>query len=105
MWQRLRDRQLSGLKFRRQHPIGPFIVDLACVERKLVVEIDGGQHAVTEEGDLRRTDYLEREGWRVLRFWNNEVLLHTEAVLNRILLVVAGGAPSPCPLPRTRWRG
>jgi very-short-patch-repair endonuclease len=75
LWSHLRNKSL-GVKFRRQHPIGPFIVDFFSLEAKLVVEIDGGQH---DEDDKRRADesrtkFLEDRGYRILRFWNNEVL-------------------------------
>jgi very-short-patch-repair endonuclease len=72
LWAVLRARQLDGFKFRRQHPVGPFIVDFVCLERSLVIEVDGGQHA-ENPGDAMRTRWLAEHGWRVLRFWNNEV--------------------------------
>src|SRR5437763_13782836 len=72
-WFALRDR-LPGWKFRRQHPIGRRIVDFACPDRKLAIELDGGQHALREEADERRSVELARRGYRVIRFWNNEVL-------------------------------
>ncbi|MFH1034502.1 MAG: DUF559 domain-containing protein [Pseudomonadota bacterium] len=75
LWRRLRSRGLAAFKFRRQHLIGPFIVDFVCLDRKLIVEADGGQHALAAEQDQRRTRYLESQGFRVLRFWNNQVLL------------------------------
>ena len=84
LWLHLRSRQVSGVKFRRQQPIGPFIVGFCCLEPKLVVEIDGGQHAERAHEDAVRTGYLERSGYRVLRFWNNEVLRNTEAVVEGI---------------------
>jgi very-short-patch-repair endonuclease len=90
LWSRLRGRQLSGVKFRRQHPIGPFIVDLCCVERGLVVELDGGQHAERNTADERRTRLVERFGYRVLRFWDNEVLSNLDGVLERINEVLEG---------------
>jgi very-short-patch-repair endonuclease len=73
LWFALRDR-LSGWKFRRQHPIGRRIVDFACPERKLAIELDGGQHALREQADERRSIELTKRGYRVLRFWNNEIL-------------------------------
>src|SRR5581483_1370190 len=79
LWSKLRGQQLAGLKFRRQAPIGPYIVDFVCLERKLVVEVDGGQHA-RDGTDDRRTAWLEREGYRVIRFWNNDILRNTEGV-------------------------
>ena len=84
LWGRLRDRQLCGAKFRRQHPIGVFIVDFCCPQRKLVVELDGGQHAEPLAADQERSRFLEGQGYRVLRFWNHDVLTHTDAVLERI---------------------
>jgi very-short-patch-repair endonuclease len=77
LWSVLRSRRLQGYKFRRQRPIGPFIADFACIEHRLVVEADGGQH-LEGEYDARRTAWLEARGWRVLRFWNNEILANTE---------------------------
>jgi very-short-patch-repair endonuclease len=87
LWSKLRARQLSGVKFRRQVPIGSYIMDFVSFERRLVVEIDGGQHAEAESQDYdkQRTTWLESQGFRVLRFWNNEVLTNLEGVLTRIL--------------------
>ena len=82
LWSTLRNRQLAGLKFRRQPTVGNFIVDFLCVEAGLVVEADGGQHA--PERDALRTAYLEAEGLRVIRFWNNEVLGNLSGVLTTI---------------------
>ena len=84
LWSQLRGRQVSGVKFRRQHPIGPFIVDFCCVERGLVVELDGSQHAERNAADERRTRLIERSGYRVLRFWDSEVLINLYGVLERI---------------------
>ncbi|MBI4488448.1 MAG: endonuclease domain-containing protein [Deltaproteobacteria bacterium] len=97
LWRRLRARQLCDTKFRRQHPIGPFIVDFCCVEGRLVVELDGGQHAVEVERDQRRTAYLAERGYRVLRFWDHEVLTNIEAVMEQIAETIRN--PHPCPLP------
>lgn len=77
-WDLLRDRRIEG--FRRQHPIGPYFADFACVSRKLVIEIDGGHHADQVEADARRTTAMQREGWRVLRFWANEVVQNREGL-------------------------
>ena len=90
LWVRLRDRQLCGVKFRRQQPLGPYIVDFVTLERKLVIEIDGGQHAedTAATSDEARTAWLGGEGYRVLRFWNNDVLLNMEGVLERILQAI-----------------
>ena len=100
LWRHLRDRQLGEYKFRRQHPIGPFIVDFACLEKKLVIEVDGGQHAKNLEGDVKRSDYLKERGYRVLRFWNNEVLEESKSVLSVILTsLLEDITPHPNPLP------
>jgi very-short-patch-repair endonuclease len=86
LWMKLRDRQLEGVKFRRQQPVGAYIVDFASFERKVIVEIDGGQHNEerTKERDEERTMRLEERGYRIVRFWNNEVLTNPEGVLERI---------------------
>ena len=84
LWSRLRRKQLEGFRFRRQHPMGPYVVDFFCPEAKLIVEVDGGQHAESA-GDVRRTRWLEAHGYRVIRFWNNDVLGNTEDVLLSIL--------------------
>lgn len=83
MWRLLRDRRLGGVKFRRQVPIGPFIADFASIEHRLVVELDGGQHADSET-DVRRDSFLVADGWRVVRFWNNDVMTNREGVLEAI---------------------
>jgi very-short-patch-repair endonuclease len=84
LWSRLRDRQLAGRKFRRQVPIGPYVVDFFCPDGELIVELDGGQHAIETERDDKRTRWLESEGYRVIRFWNNDVLGNTDGVLDAI---------------------
>lgn len=99
LWRALRDRQMGGWKFRRQHPIQPFIVDFVCVERKLIIEVDGGQHANKVKEDVNRSDYLRNKGYRVLRFWNNQVLQENDAVLDTILAALDNDAPSPRPSP------
>jgi len=88
IWQQLSNRQLLGCKFRRQQVIGPFIVDFVCLEPKLVIEVDGGQHAEQQEYDQNRSHYLQRLGYRVLRFWNHEVLQNRLAVMEVIRLAV-----------------
>lgn len=81
LWRALRESDLP-FRFRRQHPIGPYIADFACPPRKLVIEIDGGQHADNAEGDARRTEALKRYGYcHVLRFWNHDVLGNVEGVM------------------------
>jgi very-short-patch-repair endonuclease len=89
IWRRLRGRHLAGLKFRRQHPEGPYVLDFYCVERKLVVEIDGGQHYLEPHRDEIRDAWLAGRDILVLRFSAREALVETEAVLERILLVAS----------------
>jgi very-short-patch-repair endonuclease len=93
LWSVLRSRRLQGYKFRRQRPIGPFIVDFACIEHHLVVEADGGQH-LESDYDARRAAWLEARGWRVLRFWNNDILANTEGVQEAVLMALKGEAVS-----------
>ncbi len=88
LWKLLRDRQLMGVKFRRQVPVGPYVADFLCFEARLVVEVDGGQHAASGV-DVDRTAHLEREGFWVLRLWNNDVLTNAEGVLAKIALALA----------------
>ena len=97
LWQHLRGSQLDGLKFRRQHPIPPYIADFCCIERKLIVELDGSQH--NEHKDAARTRFLESKGWKVVRFWDNEALLQTEAVVEAIWNALGNRTLTPTPLP------
>src|SRR5258708_39876749 len=90
LWSALRDRRLQGYKFRRQHPIGPFVVDFACTKHRLVIEADGGQHNESLS-DARRTAWLESQGWHVIRFWNNDVLGNTEGVVITVLQALRDG--------------
>jgi very-short-patch-repair endonuclease len=94
------NRRLGGFKFKQQETIGRCIADFACVECRLVVEADGGQHG--DEFDADRTAYLKGLGWEVLRFWNTDILQNTDGVLEVILSACDArrkGKPSPCPLP------
>ncbi len=93
LWSALRHRRLRGYRFRRQHPIGRFIVDFACTKYRLIVEADGGQHNESD-ADVRRTAWLERDGWRVLRFWNNEILSNTEGVVETIVKALEDPHPA-----------
>jgi adenine-specific DNA-methyltransferase len=90
----MRDRQLCGAKFRRQHPIGPYIVDFCCPDHGLVVELDGGQHAEQTLADQARTRLIEADGYRVVRFWDHEVLNHIDAVLEAIVRLLSNPHPS-----------
>ncbi len=87
LWRHLRNRQLAGTKFRRQHPLGPYILDFVCLEQGLVVEVDGGQHAdlQAQAYDRQRAVWLRQQGLRVLRFWNHEVVQQTNEVLAHVL--------------------
>ncbi|MCD7099591.1 endonuclease domain-containing protein [Stenotrophomonas sp. MMGLT7] len=85
LWYRLRRRELAGHRFRRQVPVGGYIVDFACPSARLALELDGGQHLQQRDYDMQRTRHLQALGWRVLRYWNDDVLLRTDAVLEDIL--------------------
>ena len=86
LWQRLKCRQLGALKFRRQFIIATYIVDFVCLEKNLVVELDGGQHNLQQAYDQKRTRVLNQHGFRVLRFWNHEVMTNLDGVLAGIQL-------------------
>ena len=103
LWSRLRAEQL-GVKFRRQHPLGGYVLDFVCLEPKLVVEVDGSQHLEQVEYDDARTAWLQVQGFRVLRFWANEVLSETDAVVERIIRWL-GQAASSAPTPTLPQRG
>jgi len=85
LWRQVRLRQIEECKFRRQHPIGPYIVDFVCLERQVIVEVDGGQHALQVQQDSERTAWLESGGYRVVQFWDHEVLTELESVKEAIL--------------------
>lgn len=93
LWSRIRRGQIEGFRFRRQHPIGRFIADFACIEARLVIEVDGATHSTDAEraNDARRTDWLESEGWRVFRAWNHEIYDNLDGVLEAIRLAVLDG--------------
>ena len=96
LWQHLKRRQLENCKFRRQHPFGNFILDFVCLERHVVIELDGGQHDRQRLEDVARTDILKQAGFVVMRFWNNEVLLDGDGVIEAIRqCLVARATPSP----------
>jgi very-short-patch-repair endonuclease len=110
LWSALRDRRLNGYRFRRQYPIGPFIADFACTKERVIMEADGGQHSDSKT-DSRRTAWLESQGWRVVRFRNNEILKNPEGVIDAILRELRRDAPHPAaaarrpPSPTLRERG
>jgi len=95
LWSHLRRRQIGGHKFRRQLPLGPYFVDFVCLDKKLVVEVDGGQHNEQVNYDVKRTEWLEAQRFRVLRFWNNEVLKEIEIVKEVIEEALGDGDNTP----------
>ncbi|WP_022721569.1 endonuclease domain-containing protein [Rhodopseudomonas sp. B29] len=102
LWQRLRNRQLGGWKFKRQFPIDRYVVDFCCADAQLIVELDGGQHGQQAEADAARTEVLSAMGYLVLRFWNNDVLSNLDGVLETIARTIRPDAfdpPHPNPLP------
>ncbi|MFT4178192.1 MAG: DUF559 domain-containing protein [Thermomonas sp.] len=105
LWQALRNRRLLGMKFRRQHRIGPFFVDFVCLEMRLIVELDGSQHLDRHGYDANRTRYLERNGFRVLRFWNDAVF-NTPALVIEAISIALKSSPHPpsAPSPVSRER-
>jgi very-short-patch-repair endonuclease len=100
LWRVLRKRQLGGFRFRRQFPIGPYIVDFLCLEARLVIEVDGSQHDSEQPGrDAVREQWLKSQNFRVLRFWNNEVLTNLDGVTEKILQALSEIAPPSQPSP------
>ena len=95
LWSKLRDRQLLGLKFRRQQCIGNYIIDFACMDKKLLIEIDGGHHNTDEtiKKDLDRTRWLKSKGYLVLRFWNNDIMENLDGVVETIIQTLAQKSP------------
>ena len=102
VWQFLRGRGIGGAKFRRQYPIGSYFADFACLSRKLVIEVDGDHHAFQVEADARRTAAMQREGWRVVRFWANEVVQNPEGIWAENEQVVGACVPHLTSPPRER---
>ena len=101
IWQRLRAHRFMGLSFRRQLPVGPYVVDFVCLEARLIIEIDGGQHASNQAAyDTKRDAWLRSEGFRILRFWNNDVLKNLRGVLERIAEALQDSPPPSLTLPR-----
>ena len=97
IWNLIRNQQIHGFKFRRQYPIGNYIVDFVCKEIKLVIEIDGGQHNLPENilNDKTRTEYINSKGYTVIRFWNNDIDNNIEGVYEKIIEVIDNIKPSP----------
>ena len=101
IWQRLRAHRFQGLSFRRQFPVGPYVVDFVCLEARLIIEIDGGQHASAEAAyDAKRDAWLRDEGFLILRFWNNDVLRNLRGVLESVAEAVQAPSPPSLTLPR-----
>ena len=88
LWYYLRAKRLNGHKFRRQHLVYPYVVDFICLEKKLVIELDGGQHLEQKLYDEKRSEFLQTKKYTVMRFWNTDVLQKTDAVLNKILMAL-----------------
>jgi very-short-patch-repair endonuclease len=98
LWQRLRGRQIAGCKFRRQHPFLDFVLDFVCMEKRLIVEVDGGQH-LENSRDKERDRRLQEAGFRILRFWNNQVLQETDAVVEVIFAALERDSLDATPSP------
>ncbi len=98
LWHRLRNRQLANAKFRRQAPIGPYIADFFCADAKLIVEVDGSQHAESAH-DTKRDAFLQAQGYHVLRFWNGEIFDNLDGVLETLYLALTTKNPHPNPSP------
>ncbi|MBI1214275.1 MAG: DUF559 domain-containing protein [Alphaproteobacteria bacterium] len=94
IWHELKAKRFQGLKFKRQHPVGPYFADFICIEKKLIVEIDGGQHC-GNAADEARTDFMTQKGYEVVRFWNNDVLQNTQGVLEALFLALFPQAGTP----------
>lgn len=95
LWQKLRNRQFEDFKFRRQQPVGSYIVDFVNFEKRMVIEVDGGQHAILKDKDKKRDAWLNAEGYAVMRFWNNEVFENLDGILEVIRDKLTTPSPSP----------
>ncbi len=102
LWRYLRAKQSEGVKFRRQQPIGNYVVDFVCFENRIVIEVDGGQHQIEKDKDMKRDKWLKEQGFVVLRFWNNEVLKNIEGVME---VIRVNCLCHPPPTPSRRGRG
>ena len=97
LWKALRNRALVGFKFRRQHPIGVFIADFACVSCKIAIQVDGATHLASRRSDTKRTTFLESEGWCVMRFWNTEIYEELEAACEAVYRLCMERSAQSCP--------
>jgi len=95
LWYFLRGKNLGGYRFRRQQPIGKYIADFVCMEARLIIELDGSQHATRQSHDTKRDAWLEAKGFRILRIWNNEIFDNMEGVLETIFQTLSSAAPTP----------
>ena len=95
LWQQLRGSELEGHKFRRQQPVGPYILDFVNFEKRIVIELDGGQHAIKKGSDKNRDAWLKAEGFKVLRFWNNDIFENLEGILEVIRKRLISPSPGP----------
>ena len=100
VWKRIRYRQLGGYRFRRQVPVGPYIADFVCFEAKVVLELDGGQHATQLLSDTERTHWFEGQGFVVVRFWNNEAIENWDTIADYLVGVLQARTPHPNPPPQ-----
>jgi very-short-patch-repair endonuclease len=101
IWQRLRAHRFLGLSFRRQFPIGPYVVDFVCLDARLIIEIDGGQHASDRhKHDVKRDAWLRDQGFCILRFWNNDVMINLGGILERVAGMLRESQPPSLTLPR-----
>ncbi|MEX0809434.1 MAG: endonuclease domain-containing protein [Dongiaceae bacterium] len=105
LWERFRRKQIANARFRRQYPLGRYIVDFICLPARLVIEVDGGQHDLQAEADEVRTQWLESQEYLVVRFWNNDVLSNTDGVVERIRDMVRMRLDTPPPTPSRKGRG
>ena len=94
LWAYLRGNKINGVKFRRQHAVGSYILDFCAIQKKLIIELDGSQHLDQEEYDEERTKYLAAQGYRVLRFWNNQVMNDIESVIKEIAYALESSTTS-----------
>jgi very-short-patch-repair endonuclease len=102
LWRHLRAKQMEGYKFRRQEPIGDYVVDFVCFEKRIIIEVDGSQHQIEKDKDKKRDKWFKEQGFRVLRFWNNEVLKNMDGVL---AVIRERCICHPPPTPSHRGRG